>query len=110
DFDLLPFDQSGQVSMDKSATNRINLALMKHDFACTDAFDINREDSISSRFGAQDSCQLCQWSHSSNGFGAAAVYRNGNHPVAPRSPRIIFAAAISLFSLDLKLFFLRHDF
>jgi hypothetical protein len=110
DLNLLTLDETRKIGMNQAATHRIDLSVVKHDFACAETLDINGKDRVSSCFRAQDSRQIAQGSNSGNRFRAAAVNRDRDHSVAPDTPGIILSATLALLCLDLKLFFLRHDF
>src|SRR5688572_16028751 len=110
DFDLLALHQPSQIGVHEPSFDRIDLAIVKHHFALTEAIDVDREDRISPGFRTQDRGQLAQRSNSSDRFPAASINRNRNHSLAACASRIVFAAALALFCLDPENFFLRHDF
>src|SRR5215207_2492927 len=53
-FDLLSLNEPREISMNQATLNRIDLPIVKHDFTLTHAFDLDREDRISSCFSAQN--------------------------------------------------------
>src|SRR2546426_7860556 len=52
-FNLLPLDQSDQIGVDKPAAHRVDLTFVKHHFAGSDAFNVEREDRVAARFGTK---------------------------------------------------------
>jgi hypothetical protein len=96
--------------MNQTTAYRIDLSIVKHHFARTETLDIDGKDRIAAGFRSQDSRQIAQRGNGGNRFRAPTVNRDRHHSFAPDTPGIILSATFALLCLDLKLFFLRHDF
>src|SRR4051794_22653831 len=81
--DLLPFNQPGEIRMNQTALDRIDLSLVKHHFADSDPFNIDREDRVSSGIRAKDRSQFSKRSDGGDSSRATAINRNGHHAIAP---------------------------
>jgi hypothetical protein len=109
-FNLLSLNKPGEIRVNQTTLNRIDLSIVKHHFTCTSALDVDRENCISSRFRTKDRSKLAGRSDGSNCLCATAVNCNGHHAIAPRASRIVFAATLTQLCLHLVIFFLRHEF
>ena len=104
-FNLLSLNQSRKIRMNQATAHRIDLTIVKHHFARADAFDVDREDGVSSGFGSQDRGQLTQGRDGRDGFTAAAINGDWNQSLATRAPRVILAATLAQLCLDRYILF-----
>src|SRR5258705_11608697 len=58
--DFLSLHQPGEISVYQAPTNWIDLPVIKHDFTGPEAFDVERENRVTSRLRPQNCCQFAK--------------------------------------------------
>src|SRR6185436_8602849 len=96
--------------MYESPAHRINLAVMKHYFARSNTFNLQREDGVASRFGAKNRRQVPEWGERCHAPTLASINDHRNHACHPCAPRIILAATLSRRCENLNVLMFCHDY
>jgi hypothetical protein len=107
-FDLLAAHEPAQVCVDEAAAQGIDLAVEEHHLGRADAVDVEREDAVVARLGAQDRGQLAQGGCRRDRLAAAAVDGERDVTARAQTPRVVLAAARPLLALHRDLLSLCH--
>src|SRR5437764_11765668 len=90
--DLLPLHEAAKVCVDESPLDRINLAVEKQNLARADAVNVEREDGVVTRAGAQYRGQLPERRGGGHRLAPSAVDGQRHHAARAQTPRVVLAA------------------